>query len=163
MGYDANAWSALFGATVAATAALAGLVFVGISINLDRVMGSELLVERAAETFLAVVSILLASTLGLVPGQSSELLGLELLVLGAGTWGVLLRIHIRSLPNEETSALQKAIRIGIGEAAAISMGVSGLTLLVGRGGGLSWMAPAIVLSLCSAFIGAWVLLVEVRR
>jgi hypothetical protein len=38
-----------------------------------------------------------------------------------------------------------------------------ITLIIGRGGGLYWLAPAVVISFATGLSGAWVLLVEILR
>src|SRR5215213_7208547 len=79
--YDATAWSDLFVAGAGASAALAGLVFVAVSINIERVLEYGGLPERAQETLTLLMSPLAVSLLGLVP-QSSTALGVELAVGG---------------------------------------------------------------------------------
>jgi hypothetical protein len=41
--------------------------------------------------------------------------------------------------------------------------LGGATLIAGRGGGLYWIAPAVVIALLTGLAGAWVMLVEVLR
>ena len=45
--YDVQEWTDLFVATTGAAAALAGLVFVAVSINIERILKFEGLAERA--------------------------------------------------------------------------------------------------------------------
>jgi hypothetical protein len=68
---------------VGAAAALAGLVFVAVSINLARILMFATLPRRAVETLAIAIGLLLASVLVLVPGQSPVVFGTEILVLGA--------------------------------------------------------------------------------
>jgi hypothetical protein len=50
-GYDPAAWATFFAAITGAAAALAGLLFVAVSINLDHILkGPAMLPARAAET-----------------------------------------------------------------------------------------------------------------
>ena len=54
-GYDLAAWEPFFSAIIAAAAALTGLLFVAVSINLDRILkGARFLPARAAETLATV-------------------------------------------------------------------------------------------------------------
>ena len=40
---------------------------------------------------------------------------------------------------------------------------AGTTLIIGHGGGLYWLAPAVVIAFATGLAGAWVLLVEILR
>jgi hypothetical protein len=64
--YDASESTELFVATAGASAALAGLVFVAVSINVDRILKFEGLPERALETVLMLLSVVLVSIVGLI-------------------------------------------------------------------------------------------------
>lgn len=75
-------WSDFFVAEIGATAALAGLLTVAISINLKAIVEGRLLSGRAAETILMLGGVLVLSTLALVPGQGVVALGYEELGLG---------------------------------------------------------------------------------
>lgn len=77
--YDPAEWTDLFVAAAGASAALAGLVFVAVSINIERILRFSGLPERALETLLLLVGVLIASIIGLIPGQGRAALGSELL------------------------------------------------------------------------------------
>jgi len=85
--YDPSAWSGFFSAEAAATAALTGLVIVAISINIRIIVAARFLSGRAAETIVLLMGVLILATLGIVPGQSREVFGLE--CMGVGVWMVL--------------------------------------------------------------------------
>jgi hypothetical protein len=68
-GYDTAEWSDFALAQLGASAALLGLVFVGVSINLRDVVASGLLVNRAAEAVILRGSVLTSATLVLIPDQ----------------------------------------------------------------------------------------------
>ena len=68
--YEVREWSDLFVAAAGASAALAGLVFVAISINIERILKFKGLPERGLETVLLLVAVLIVSMVGLIPGQS---------------------------------------------------------------------------------------------
>jgi hypothetical protein len=80
-GYDLAYWEPFFSAIIAAAAALTGLLFVAVSINLDRILkGGRFLPARAAETLATLLLVVASSALALVP-QSIRLLGVEILVI----------------------------------------------------------------------------------
>ena len=130
--YDPSEWSDLFVAAAGASAALAGLVFVAVSINVERILQFAGLPERALETILLLMTVLLVSIVGLVPGQGSTALGLELLglgfVVGAGT--ARLPVHTGSPQDGPAQAL---VRWGIRALALVPVLVGGISLLAESG------------------------------
>jgi hypothetical protein len=95
--YDPSAWSDLFVATAGASAALAGLVFVAVSINIERILQFAGLPQRALQTVLLLLSVVLVSIIGLIPGQGNTALGAELLGEGLLFGVVLVVLAKRSL------------------------------------------------------------------
>ena len=73
-GYSPGAWGAFFLAAAAATAALSGLIFVGLSVNIRTVLNTEkrdgqnFLTGRALEALAALLIVLVISLVGLTPG-----------------------------------------------------------------------------------------------
>jgi hypothetical protein len=76
----------LFLAVAGASAALAGLLFVALSINLERILKGRGLPGRAGEAIILLLTVLVVCTFGLVPGQSPRVLGAELLGFGLLPW-----------------------------------------------------------------------------
>jgi hypothetical protein len=95
-------WHDLFVAIAGASAALTGLIFVAVSINLTRILEYPGLPTRAVETLSLLVGLLLLSVLMLVPGQAISALGSEILALGALLAGFLLflRLHLPRAKDE---------------------------------------------------------------
>jgi hypothetical protein len=75
-------WENFFVGELGASAALTGLVFVGVSINLTKIMSSSSLINRALEALVALVTVLFISSLLLIPGQSFLAGGIEVLLIG---------------------------------------------------------------------------------
>ncbi len=67
-----------------AAAVLAGLVFVGLSINLDMIMSNPTygLPGRALEALVLLVAVLIVTLLLLVPAQGMVLAGVAVLTVG---------------------------------------------------------------------------------
>ena len=94
-GYDPAAWTAFFTAITGAAAALAGLLFVAVSINLDNILkGQAMLPARAPETLATLVFVVMSSALSLVP-QDIELLGAEILVIAVPLTVVTVRNQLK--------------------------------------------------------------------
>ncbi|MFN8130321.1 MAG: hypothetical protein U0R70_02090 [Solirubrobacteraceae bacterium] len=161
--YDTAAWSDLFVATAGASAALAGLVFVSVSINLERILEFPGLPERAAQTLLLLLSVLVVSIMGLVPGQSATALGVELLA-----WGLILLAATAALGSKVQAPEGAPRGWSVSRNAIVALGtiptvVGGISLIATSGGGLYWIVAGIVGALAGGLANAWVLLVEILR
>jgi hypothetical protein len=77
-------WHDFFLAAAGAAAVLAGLVFVGVSINLEMIMSDPAygLAGRALEALVLLVAVLIVTLLLLVPSQGRVLAGAEVLAVG---------------------------------------------------------------------------------
>jgi peptidoglycan/LPS O-acetylase OafA/YrhL len=162
--YDPTEWHDLFVAVAGASAALAGLVFVAVSINIERILRYPGLPERALETLLFLVLVLLISIVGLIPGQSHVALGLELIVVVFGIAAVVFRLKtVQVQEGEESRRAWKISRWTVRLAAIVPLAIGGLSLLTESGGGLYWIVAGIVFAISGAVASAWVLLVEILR
>jgi hypothetical protein len=93
-GYSPADWNSFFVAIVGAAAALTGLLFVAVSINLENILKDKsMLPARAAETLASLLFVMVAAALTLVP-QNIRLLGLEILIIVAPLLAVTLRTQI---------------------------------------------------------------------
>jgi hypothetical protein len=85
LGYAPGAWTSFFSAMIAAAAALTGLLFVAVSINLAGILKasklrSAFVLARAAETLATLLLVVISSALTLVP-QNTRLIGLEIAIV----------------------------------------------------------------------------------
>lgn len=162
--YDPAEWSDLFVATAGASAALAGLVFVAVSINIERILGEAGLPDRALETLLLLVAVLLVSVVGLIPGQGNSALGAELLFISLAIFLVIARLPTLVLASGfEPPRSWIWTRWSLRLAGTIPFVVGGASVLLEAGGGLYWIAAGIVFAVVGAIANAWVLLVEILR
>jgi modulator of FtsH protease len=162
-GYVTSGWENFFVAEVGASAALTGLLFVAVSINLSRVLAYPQLPGRAAETLLILLAALAASTFGLVPGQTRIALGSEIVCVAALAWLGPIVGQIRARNAASAQRHWMFIRVVTHELATLPFIVCGVSLLIGSGGGLYWLVPGVVLAFAASILNAWVLLVEIQR
>ena len=162
-------WHDFFLAQAGAAGVLTGLVFVGVSINLQKIVSdpSSGLAGRAAEALILLVAVLTASTLLLVPGQGTTLIGVEILVVGLGAWGWVVAIQALRLKSWGTmeSDLRRpfVLRVVLGQVATLPFVVAGIFVLAAGLGGLYWLVAGTIFSILAALSDAWVLLVEINR
>jgi hypothetical protein len=161
--YNSSEWHELFVATAGASAALAGLVFVAVSINIERILKFEELPRRAEMTLLLLITVLLVSIIGLIPGQSGTALGAELLgeglILGAAI-AVLAKRSLSKSPEQRPFPFIRYVLIAGGTLPFV---IGAVSILAETGGGLYWTVGGIVFAIVGGVLNAWVLLVEILR
>ena len=156
-------WSDLFVAAAGASAALAGLVFVAVSINIGPIVASPGLPDRALLTLLLLLGVLIVSLFGLIPGQSAESLGLELFVQSL-VWTVAIgSFALRSLRSGVDSASWYPARLVPPLFGTVPYVVGSILLMSGDATGLDWVVAGIIGAVVAAVMNAWVLLVEILR
>jgi len=158
-------WTDFFVAASGASAALAGLVFVALSVNISNILRSPNLPPRAGAAIGTLILILVCSTAALVHQPLVDLGG-EIVVFSLGcTWlqcrsvwqGFAVRAQLRrprweSLFNAVVALLQ-----------VLPFLVGGSLLIAGRDGGLYWVAAGSIAVFIFSVLNAWVLLVEILR
>jgi hypothetical protein len=161
---DPAAWEAYALAFLGAAAVLLGLIFVGLSINLERLLRAPWLFRRASAAILQLMAVFVASAVLLVPDQPTTVLGLELTTVGLV--GALLLAWLLLRRRDEVQPRYRRLSDGaaaMGMVALLLFAVAGLAVLVESFGGLYWIVPASLLCVVRAMLDSWVLLVEVNR
>jgi modulator of FtsH protease len=155
-------WSNLFVGELGAAAALTGLLFVAVSINLARILQFPHLPTRAAEALLALLSVLVVTTFALVPRQTSMAYGIEIGGTGLLFWAAHTVALIRSRKFDR-HYVGVVPRLLVNQLPALPFVIAGGLLIAGRSAGVYWIVPGILLSFAAGIFGAWVLLVEIQR
>jgi len=157
-------WTDFNVAMVGATAALAGLLIVAMSVNIAEIMKAPTLLARAAASVAALVLAIAVGALGLVPGQPAVVYGIEVLV---GTAiATVFQVHaIRVVLSDEPIAMSDRIaKSALGVLPIAAFGIGGVLVAVGfASAGLVAVAFGAILAVIAAIVMAWVVLVEVLR
>lgn len=159
--FDPSAWTDFFVASAGASAALAGLVFVAVSINIDRILSLQGIPERALETVLALLGVVLMSLIMLMPGLSDETLAI--LLLTEAVLLIALAVQINRQGRGSTEGTAHASRYLLRSMATLPVLIGGVSLLAQSGGGFYWIAAGVLLGILAGVMNAWVLLVEILR
>jgi hypothetical protein len=159
-----DGWENFFLGQLGASAALGGLLFVAISINLERIMAAPELPNRAMLALLLLLVVLVISALMLIPRQPLPLAGGEALVLGGILLfaGTAIEVSIGRAPRDRNRATY-LFNVALFAVSALPYVIGGILLLLGDDAGLYWVAAAIIFSVVKAVLDAWVLLVEIQR
>jgi hypothetical protein len=157
-------WENFFLAQAGASAALVGLIFVAVSINLTRILSFPALPNRAFQALIILLAILIVSSLMLIPGQSATIAGIQILVAGIVLWITVIWLNLQSLGKTEIKYRRAyIISLAFSQVAVVPYIVSGIVLLTSGVEGFYWLVPAVVLSYAKGILDAWILLVEINR
>jgi modulator of FtsH protease len=122
------------------------------------------LAARAGESVIPLGIVLLVALLALVPGAEIRTFAEELVALGGSAWLVTCRIEIMALRSRHfVRPAHMVLRVAVNQPANLAVLTSGLSIIFGFPGGLSWLAWGVVMSFGGAMLNAWILLVEILR
>jgi modulator of FtsH protease len=159
-----NEWNDFFVAIGGASAALTGLIFVGVSINLTRILSFPTLPNRALQTLILLLIILIVSILFLIPHQPLMLIGIEVSAIGFIAVITMLWMDHYNYKNVDAPYKNQILAYSIfSQFCVLPYLISGITLLCCGENGVYWVVPAVICSFLKSVIDAWVLLVEINR
>jgi len=164
MATDPSAWTEFAAAMVAASSALAGLIFVALSINLERILHLPGISDVALEGVIALTVVLIASIAVLTPGVPAGALSAGLVLIGVVELVVIGWLLRRTLLVAEPEFRRKRMQMAlVSGSPGVLFAISGVTLAAGSAWGLYWLVPASIAGIVAGVVNAWVLLVEIKR
>jgi modulator of FtsH protease len=164
-GIDISAWSDFGVAVAGAMAALTGLLFVAISINLERIIALPSLPRLAIATLGLFSTVLVASVCLLIPNQSTDALVTEFLVVGLGFGIPMVVLQLRRPRWTPYTGPVDWVATRLAPAVVVPgcVALAGLGLLLEWTGALHLIAVSTVVAIVAGLVGAWILLVEIQR
>ncbi len=158
-------WTDFYVAEVGAAAALAGLLFVAISINIERILNFPSLPGRAFQTLAMIAAALVIAGLGLIPGQPHTWFGWEALAAGLVIAATAVREAMLTARHRKPNDPLGWIVIPFVTAAfAFLPNLIGGVLLIGSNdAGLYWIAIGVITTFLATLQNGWVLLIEILR
>ena len=163
--YQIPDWSNFFFAAAGASAALAGLVIVAISVNIQQILKYSHLPIRAGATIAALILILASSMAGLIPQPLPDL-GIETLVLGLVAWLLQLGSARKALAigaDYHRPWHESILEVAAGQIQTVPFIAGGILLCRDHNAGLYWMAAGVIAIFIFSVMNVWVLLVEILR
>lgn len=162
LGYEPAAWETFALAGVGAAAALAGLLVVAASINIKEIVELPGVANRLGGTLASFTGVLAMATTVLVPGLDRVDVGVAISVLAAAV--AVLVVVFRGLPGTDAPYRRSTLTTDIAALiSALLLLWSGVSCVLGIGGGLYWLAVGAVATFVVGLFNAWVALVEILR
>ncbi len=153
-------WGDFFVAVAGASAALAGLIIVAMSVNIDTIVKFPALPPRAGATIAVLMLVVLVSVLALVPGMTPLVSGWGTVLLAAITLSLTVGTTVREIrDNVAQGILKSAVLI----VPALAFLIGGVLIALGEVNGVYAFAVGTILAFAGGVLNAWVLLVEIRR
>lgn len=154
-------WNNFFLMVGGGAAALAGLIFVAMSIKHDIIIGNATHKNRAINMLSGFTAIFMASSFALVGGQGRQALGLEWLILWIVATAIFVRGYVVAIKSGMSAIGLNAPRLGGGTICYLAEVVAAICLILGYGSGLYIAGIGIIVLFAFLISGAWLLMIGI--
>ncbi len=154
-------WSNFFVMAGGGAAALAGLIFVAMSINPKIIIDNQTHKNRAINMLSGFTAIFMTSGLALMANQCMSLLGIDWLVLWLIATAIFIRGYVVAIRSGMSSIGLNAPRLAGGTICYLAEVIAGMLLILGYSLGLYIAAIGIVILFAFLISGAWLLMVGI--
>jgi len=158
-----DAWHEFNVAMLGATAALAGLVIVAVSVNIEVVIKAAALTTRVAAGIAGLVLAIVVCAVGLFPALDPVAYGVVVAAAALLTAGFGAAASVRIYQNRDAANRLRAGKSASTLLAPVAYFVGGILLTAGAAGGLAWLGVGAIIAIVAALFVSWVVLVEVLR
>jgi hypothetical protein len=157
--HDAASWHDFYVALAGGSAALVGLLFVGLSLHLSVIVGLPAIRVLARQTLVNFLTVLLISLFVLIPDQSARALSIEI--------GITALVNLRGLVSASEAGRRSgrptwrrlAQRYGSNAVATVALLGVAVGLNVSASAGLGWLVAGVLMLLLLSVWNSWDLLV----
>jgi hypothetical protein len=154
-------WSNFFVMVGSGAAALAGLIFVAMSINHEIIIRNSTHKNRAINMLSGFTAIFMASSFALIGRQQLSALGLEWLALWLIATVIFIRGFVIAIRSGMSSIGLNAPRLAGGTICYLAEVISAIFLMRGYPPGLYIAAIGIVILFAFLISGAWLLMIGI--
>ena len=154
-------WNNFFVMVGGGAAALAGLIFVAMSINHQIIIQNTTHKNRAINMLTGFTAIFMASSLALIGNQPPGVLGLEWLVLWLIATVIFIRGYVVALRSGMSFIGLNTPRLAGGTICYLAQVISAIFLILGYISGLYIAAIGIVALFAVLISGAWLLMIGI--
>lgn len=154
-------WSNFFIMVGGGAAALAGLIFVAMSINHRVIFRNATHKNRAINMLTGFTSVFMACCFALIGNQHLRTLGFEWLVLWLIATAIFVRGYVVAIRARASSIGLNAPRLAGGTVCYLAEVAAALFLILGNGAGLAIAAIAIIVLFGFLISGAWLLMIGI--
>jgi hypothetical protein len=154
-------WNNFFVMVGSGAAALAGLIFVAMSINHEIIIRNTTHKNRAINMLTGFTAIFMASSFALIGNQNLQMLGFEWLALWLIATFIFIRGYVIAIRSGMSSIGLKAPRLAGGTICYLAEVISAIFLILGHSSGLYIAAIAIIVLFAFLISGAWLLMIGI--
>ena len=161
--YRPEQWSNFFVLVGTGSAALTGLVFVALSVNLRDVLKDSTHVYRAINMLTGFTAVFILSSFALMGTQSHQTVGLEWLIVSLVAGAINTNGYIHGFRAGASRYALSLFRIAGGSACYLGQIVGSAAFLLGFGWGIYLSATALIVNFFFLVSGSWLLIVGTLR
>jgi hypothetical protein len=161
--YNPAEWHDYFLMVGTGAAALSGLVFVAMSLNLRIISGDLTHRYRAVGVLSGFTSVFMLCALVLMGGQDHRAVGVDVLVVSTIAGAIFVYGYVQASRSGQHVSEPSLIRTLGGSGCYLAQAVGAIVLIAGSITGLYIAAVAIVVNFFYLISGAWLLLVGVTQ
>jgi hypothetical protein len=154
-------WNNFFVMVGGGAAALAGLIFVAMSINPQIIIQNTTHKNRAINMLTGFTAIFMASSFALIGNQNFGILGYEWLILWLIAAVIFIRGYVIAIRSGMSSIGLNAPRLSGGTICYLAEVIGSILLILGHSSGLYVAAIAIIVLFAFLISGAWLLMIGI--